>query len=223
MSEDVTFRFGLPYARDRLYLASSADEFDEEEPYSVWYTLFLDDPIRPWAHDVMPWRAAASCRFVPLHPGEDWSLVALSDEGDVHFNYGPSERTEKIPGAGLWSDDAVGWGYMQDIRQIGEHLYACGGAGQVYRRLGADRWSHMDQGLRQDVAVTERLLPLAIAGPTEDAIYLAGSMSSVGYPPKLHFWNGESWRELPLPESAARLTNMCVESATRIWLCGAVC
>ena len=110
---------------------------------------------------------------------------------------------------------------MSCLKQIGQHLYAAGGAGQVYRRLGPDQWVHMDDGLLQAPDVSERLLPRAIDGPHESAIYLLGSVSAAGLPPFLCFWNGQHWTRLPLPEVAERLTGIHVESESRIWLCGA--
>jgi hypothetical protein len=146
-------------------------------------------------------------------------IVILSDEGHVHYVGKHPPITEKIPGAGLFSEDATGWGYMSGIRQIGDHLYACGGAGQVYKRVGPDQWLHMDDGLLQPTDVDERLLPRDINGPNEQEIYLAGALSSVGYPGQLHFWNGESWRKLALPTDE-RLNAIYVEDENRIWICG---
>jgi hypothetical protein len=110
---------------------------------------------------------------------------------------------------------------MSGLKQIGDHLYACGGAGQVYKRIQPFHWVHMDKGLLQDPGVSERLLLSAIDGPHENAIYTAGSLSAMGHPPKVFFWNGLVWRELPMPAVAERINAIYVESETRIWLCGA--
>jgi hypothetical protein len=147
-------------------------------------------------------------------------FVTLGEGGEVGF-MDADDHIEKIPGAGVNSDDAVGWGYMSAMKQIGDHLYACGGAGQVYKRLGANKWVHMDDGILQAPDVADRLLPRAIDGPSENAIYLVGSLASTGHPPRVHFWNGKTWRQLDLPATAERITNLYVESESRIWLCGA--
>ncbi|MEO3715721.1 hypothetical protein [Roseateles flavus] len=109
---------------------------------------------------------------------------------------------------------------MSDLRQIGEHLYACGGAGQVYKRVAPNQWEHMDQGLLQAPDVSERILPRAIHGPDESDIYLVGCLSASGLPPLVYHWDGSRWLRLPLPEVAERITNIHVESKDRIWLCG---
>lgn len=146
-------------------------------------------------------------------------FAALSDEGNLVLT-DDDENLEKIPGAGVNSPDATGWGYMSDLRQIGEHLYACGGAGQVYKRVAPNQWEHMDQGLLQAPDVSERILPRAIHGPDESDIYLVGCLSASGLPPLVYHWDGSRWLQLPLPEVAERITNIHVESRDRIWLCG---
>ena len=65
---------------------------------------------------------------------------------------------------------------MADIQQIGEHLYACGYKGQVYKRLGAGDWRHVDGGLLQNPKTPQqnRIALSVINGPHESAIYAAG-------------------------------------------------
>lgn len=222
MSDAVSFVVAVPYAADRLFVGASPDDDAAYSPYSVWYTFVGTDEGEPWTHYVNRWWPVAATKFVqPSNEGGDWALVGLSDSGDVDFNFGDQPVVEKIPGAGLRSPDSEGWGYMSCLRQIGQHLYAAGGAGQVYKRLGPNQWVHMDAGLLQARDVNERLLPRAIAGPHEDAIYLVGSISASGHPPFVCFWNGQAWQHLTLPDVAERITHIHVESETRIWLCGA--
>jgi hypothetical protein len=151
----------------------------------------------------------------------DRLFVALGEDGKVDFQEDDAHIREQIVGSGLWNPHANGWGYMSALKQIGTHLYAAGGAGQVYKRVGPDQWMHMDAGLLQAPDVSERLLPRAIDGPHEAAIYLLGGISAIGVPPFLFFWNGQHWTRLPLPEVAERLTGIHVESEQCIWLCGA--
>jgi hypothetical protein len=222
MSDAVSFVVAIPYAADRLFVGASPDDEAANSPYSVWYTFVGTDESEPWTHYVNRWWPVAATKFVqPANEGGDWALVGLSDGGDVDFNFGDDPVVEKIPGAGIHSTDSEGWGYMSCLRQVGQHLYAAGGAGQVYKRLGPNQWVHMDAGLLQTRDVSERLLPRAIAGPHEAAIYLVGSISASGQPPFVCFWNGQHWTHLPLPEVAERLTGIHVESEQRIWLCGA--
>jgi hypothetical protein len=109
---------------------------------------------------------------------------------------------------------------MEELRQIGAHLYACGASGQVYRREGKNCWKHMDEGILQAPGNAVFWMPHDINGPHESAIYLAGSIFAKGMPPFLSFWNGKVWKNLTLPEVAESITRIFVESETRIWLCG---
>lgn len=129
---------------------------------------------------------------------------------------------EKIPGAGVHSEDSKGWGYLADLQQIGEYLYASGYCGQVYKRFAANDWRHVDDGLLQapDTPMEQSTALSVINGPHENAIYTAGYQHSDGLPPKAFFWNGELWRELELPSVAERVTNLYIENEQRIWMCG---
>lgn len=219
MNTEVTFTLGFAYAKDRLLIAGSPDEDEPYTPYTVWFTYFADDAKEPWAYTDTAWWAVEATKYVPKH-GE-WALVGMSNEGHLHYTYDDHYVEEKIPGAGVFSEDAECWGYMSGLKQIGAHLYACGGAGQVYKRLDVNRWVHMDEGLLQRPDVSERLLLSAIDGPHEKAIYTAGSLSAMGHPPKVFFWNGQTWREIALPQVAERINAIHIESESRIWLCGA--
>ena len=219
MMDAVTFTCGLAYGACRLFLSASPDSDPPYAPYTVWYQHYFGDD-EPWSHYVTRWWGVACTRYVNGASPDDWSLVGMSNEGELDFNDGGDPVIEKIPGAGVNSPDATGWGYMSDLRQIGEHLYACGGAGQVYKRVAPNQWEHMDQGLLQAPDVSERILPRAIHGPDESDIYLVGCLSASGLPPLVYHWDGSRWLQLPLPEVAERITNIHVESRDRIWLCG---
>ncbi len=129
---------------------------------------------------------------------------------------------EKIPGAGVNRADSQGWGYVSDIQQIGQHVYACGFSGQVYKRWQANDWRHMDDGLLQapGTPMDDTIALSVIGGPHENAIYTAGYQYTAGFPPRLFFFNGHQWRDIQLPKAAGRITNMHVTSADCIWLCG---
>lgn len=220
MSDEVSFHAGLAYAAEKLFVAASPDDAEAYSPYTVWYVYVADDPDEPWTHFVSRWWGVAAAVFRPVGL-DDWALVGLSNEGEVDFTFADEAITEKIPGAGVHAPDAQGWGYMSSLKQIGEHLYACGGGGQVYRREGPGQWVHMDDGLLQSPGVSDRLLPRAIDGPHEQAIYLVGAVSSTGLPPFVYFWNGQAWRARSLPGVAERITHLLIESESRVWLCGA--
>jgi hypothetical protein len=225
MNTALEFTNGLVLARDHLYLSGSLDSLPAFSAHT--YLIVYDETDIPdiWSHHDVDWWNVALVHF----QGKKFYLCAMSQEGEIEFmRRGEGIRdddveddfNEKIPGAGVFAEDAKCWGYMSGLRQIGNHLYACGGAGQVYKREGPNRWVHMDRGILQKPDVKERLLPDDINGPHESAIYLVGCIGAPYHPPFVYFWNGKAWCNISLPEVAERITNIFVESETRIWLCG---
>ena len=214
----TTFRSGVAGTRDYICLSGAMDAFEDFERYTRVITYDeLADHI--WSYHEEQYVVTSICIWRSSLNAHRF-FVTLGEDGEVGF-MDADDHIEKIPGAGVHSEDAIGWGYMSAMKQIGNHLYACGGAGQVYKRLGPNKWVHMDEGILQAHDVADRLLPRAIDGPSEDAIYLVGSLAATGHPPRVHFWNGKTWRQLDLPKNAERIVNLYVESESRIWMCGA--
>jgi len=215
--------FSTAYAigDDYLYLAGKADRFHAGAKFTRVWQWCKSTAKGEWIFHDLQWCTSSVTVFLPVK-GDDWWPCALSEEGDVEFMDGVNSFVEKIPGAGVYSEDAEGWGYLSDIQQIGEHLYAAGYAGQVYKRVARDEWVHVDHGILQARGIREGQYSIqAINGPHENAIYVAGCRSEPCHPVRASFWNGTIWRELKLPEGAGRITNIYVESAARIWMCGA--
>lgn len=215
----ITFRTGVAGARFIIGVSAAMDALDPSEPYSRVYFLDERTPQR-WGVNEHDFVIPSLCVWRDPDAPERRCFVALSEDGHVVFLY-PQQIHEQISGAGLHNATAQGLGYLNDIQQIGGHLYACGYSGQVYRRRGADDWEHLDHGLLQKPDVDgPRYFPEAINGPHERAIYIAGSEDGRGYPPRADFWDGNVWCRLELPATTGRLTNIFVESEERIWLCG---
>lgn len=225
----TTWTFRTAYAGvfdDEIYTSAAADVFDVFEKYTTLYTWSpqlakQEKHPSPWIYKSVDWLVSSVTGFLPGY-SEDWWYCALSEEGNVLYT-GDGYTEEKIPGAGVFSADAKGWGYLADIQQIGDSLYACGYKGQVYKRYGPNDWGHVDKGLLQDPKTPQeqRIALSVINGPHENAIYAAGYQHADWLPPKAFFFNGEHWRELELPAVAERIVNMYIESETRIWMCGA--
>ncbi|MFZ6748487.1 hypothetical protein [Undibacterium sp. Ren11W] len=219
MRAEVTFTQGLVYTKDLVILAGAGDSLGDFAPFTRIFQWADEPPPKWWSHDVK-WRTMALAYFGPSTEDLDDFLV-LSDEGQIEFRGEHGPMIEKIPGAGVFSEDAKGWGYMRTLRQIGDHLYAVGGAGQVYKRLGADHWEHMDDGVLQAPDVEDRLLLADINGATEDDIYICGGIpGAYGLEGRLYHWNGKQWSGLALP-TTERLTAIYVDDNKNIWICGA--
>ncbi len=216
----VTFRTGVAGTRSVVCLSGAMDAFDPTEPYSRAY--FLNERASNlWTYNEHDFVIPSVCVWRdPVKPDQR-VFVAISENGRVNF-LGPNQTYEQISDAGLGLDSSKGLGYLNDIQQIGGHLYACGFLGQVYRRNADNDWVHIDQGVLQKPGVTSgEYFAQVINGANEKAIYIAGSENLPGYPARADFWDGSYWRRLSLPVTAGRITNMYVESEDRIWLCGA--
>lgn len=216
----MTFRTGMAFTDDVAILVGAADALDTFERFTRTFSYEADRDY--WSHFDDDFRVTSASYFGPEFENFD-DYVVLSEEGHVRYVGQHAPITEKIPGAGIFSEGAVNWGYVADIQQIGEHLYVCGYRGQVYKRRGPNDWVHMDDGLLQPPGSprAQNIALSAINGPDKNAIYAVGYRHADWLPPAAFFWNGERWRELELPKVAERLTNLYVESASRIWLCGA--
>lgn len=221
MSAELTFTTAMTLADNSVYMAGADDALDTFAHFTR--VVRYDSDYDPqWGRNDQDWRAVSLTYFGPEKEREFDDVVVLSEEGNVRYIGDHDPLLEKIPGAGVYSKDAKGWGYLADIQQIGEHLYACGYKGQVYKRLGAGDWRHVDSGLLQDPKTPQenRIALSVINGPHESAIYAAGYQHAEWLPPKAFFFNGKQWFELKLPEVAERIVNMYVESEQHIWMCG---
>ncbi len=225
MKTTWTFTTAYAYAGDGIYLSCAADIYED---FARFTNLYKWDPqlqeqlgdSQPWFYKSVDWRA---CSVTALIPERDdaWWLCALSEDGEVAYS-GSGNLPEQIPDAGVRSPQSFGYGYLSDLQQIGDHLYAAGFSGQVYRRAGPNQWAHMDQGILQAPGMRRGHYSISVInGPNEEAIYVGGCIHEDGYPVRASYWNGNVWRDLKLPDSAERITNMYVESDTRIWMCGA--
>lgn len=217
------YTFATAYAADssHIYVACAADIY---EPFARFTTLYRWDERKSeaaWTFKDVDECVRSVTALIP-DEGEEWWLCALSENGQVYLNGNGRFSDEKIPGAGVFSEDSGGWGYVADLQQIGDHLYVCGYKGQVYKRVAPNQWLHLDHGLLQDpdTVMEKRIALSAINGPDENAIYAVGYRHADWLPPCAFFWEGRAWGELALPPVTERLTNIYVEDENRIWMCG---
>jgi hypothetical protein len=223
MKSGVEFIRALVVRGDRLYLAGSPDAFEPYTAFTRMFSYYGDRDDRPWTHHDLQWWTVA----LEMSRREDGSTVRciLSQEGDIGMPSPGGLVFENIVDAGVSSPGNKGYGYVSNLRHIGEHLYACGSGGQVYKRLGPDNWVHMDAGLLQDRkalanGTVGRLLLRAIDGAAENDVYATGSMpGDTGYEGVLFHGDGSGWRRLDIAR-VKQLNAIYVESADRVWLCG---
>jgi hypothetical protein len=101
--------------------------------------------------------------------------VATSDEGDVYFLEGEGVQSEKIPGAGLYSDDAQGLGAINGLAMINGRLHAFGLGGQLYSRDSTNAWGRLT--ISNDI-VRKRGTFRAIEGDLSGEAYALGHLEA---------------------------------------------
>lgn len=215
MTEQPPFSFCRARAGRSLAIAAVIDGMETYYPFCRFCFYDHDDPPGTrWGDRRLDFRVHGVTLF--QRPGFDDGrrFCLVSAEGDVAFIEDPIV-VERIPGAGIESPDSNFHGRMENIRTIGERLYACGGGGQFYRRETSGTWRHLDPSFLQQpgVPVQDYMICNAIDGPNEDEVYICG------YRGLLLFWDGKSARRLACPTDA-NLGDILVEDARTIWVCG---
>jgi hypothetical protein len=122
---------------------------------------------------------------------------------------GGGPTREVLPDAGVGPGKL---GYMARIRQIGNSLYACGAAGQVYRRE-ASGWVHFDMGILDRLSGASALDLNCLDGTSENDIYVVGQHGFLA-----HF-DGHQWTRLRPPSSLNFYWVRCV-SPSEVYVCG---
>jgi hypothetical protein len=218
MHTDTHLLTALIVQADRLYFATALAAMPPHAEYSRLYHYDAQS-TRPWSyHDVRFWMVALE----KFRDGADdaWTLCALSERGEMERVSRGKATVERIADAGLYRSGSAGYGYLTKLREIGGYLHVCGDGGQVYKRLGSDKWAHMDDGLLQPPDVKDRLLLSTIDGPAEDDLYVGGNRpSSSGRVGCLFHWNGARWRAIDLPVVGG-INAIYIESEERVWLAG---
>jgi len=181
------------------------------------------EPERFWLSSTTDFSIKKATLYLPTELKSDnngnYYIAMITESGDVLF-----VQTVEIKLQETIADvRAYGnWSFLSNIQQIGDHLYACGSFGQVYKRFGDNDWRHTDSGLLQKnkVDYADLLKLYAINGPNENAIYAAGAKNDKKQTAKAFFYDGNNWKELKIPKEAGFITDIYVESEEKIWMCG---
>jgi hypothetical protein len=121
-------------------IAAVPTQLDDEDPYSRF--LLFQDTTDNLVGDVdIPRTVVSVCGYASGGKDED-IFVALSNEGDVYFLV-EDVFDEKIPGAGVLSEDAEDLGSTLSIRHRAGVLYVCGDGSQVYVRTRKNDWTRL--------------------------------------------------------------------------------
>ncbi|MBT2118894.1 hypothetical protein KK141_11285 [Dyella sp. LX-66] len=205
--------FEAAVARTRHDLFVARSHRDERFDGFARLCLFREGKDPTWAYFDMPVTISDATLFVPESSAglsdAPTAYVFLDEDGELyHLPMGREPEIERIADSGLWHEDAKGWGYLKSIAQIGGSLYACGGSGQVYRRLRDGSWENIDQGILQTEGIRSDLSLGAIAGPSEEEIYVGGWHTNVN-DGILLCRNGQHWA--PVARGIPSISSIHVE------------
>ncbi|MBB6577090.1 hypothetical protein HNP33_001141 [Comamonas odontotermitis] len=227
-----TFQFGALINAFVGLLAETLDAINiNDYDFSFVGAYSGKDPLtRKWLVKDYDW-VTICVAYWPIHQ----LRCVLSREGQIRL-YAPGGSPDKIyqlPGAGVIREDALGLGYVNRIRAIGNALYVCGQSRQVYRfEPGAQQvldgsWFDFAGPMRQapisdppegDGEEFDRWLDandaidfVDIDGSSENDIYAVGDEC-------WHYHNGR-WRQLQLPTDEF-INAIKVISASEVFLLG---
>jgi hypothetical protein len=227
--EEVNFLRAKVGRKDLVCVSLVPDTEDAKEPYYelsllARYAYDWPGPVKWFSDPEESLRMSVASIAKYIAPGAtNGPFVALGHNGDVFFDSRPP-ITERIPGSGIGKPDSQGWGRLTMIRQIGARLYSCGDRGQIFVRLGANNWEHLDKSLLRSAvddldeverdpdgraaAYSKRLQAILrgerlqlvlydINGPDEDDIYICGN--AVGHPwqrGRIYHWTDKKLTEI---------------------------
>lgn len=203
--ETVYFVDGCVIDRDYIYLASKLHSIDANE-YD--YTRMCYEYRGDWFYHDLNWDVISVC-VLGAQGDVPRQSCAMSIQGDIEFQYPGTIYEEKIPEAGTFE----GLGALKQLRQIGDHLYACGDQGQVYKREAADQWAHMDDGLLDREISVSALDLNSLDGLADDDIYM------VGFHGRIYHFDGQSWTEVESGTNA-HLHRVKVDTNGVVHVCG---
>ncbi|PHI28519.1 hypothetical protein [Budvicia aquatica] len=200
MDKNHNFLTGCLLDENSILLASTPkgmDIFTEYSKITIWNNK-EDTPLIK-SYEISGW-AQCAIRFISNSEGFNGAVI-LTSSGKVFFYQEGKIDVEFI-------EDANNWGYQASITEIEGQLYVCGARGQVYKRIGKNKWVHHDNGLissknmsdvMQDISDNQPkegqniedwimgfadfnldigLSLWAIQGTSNDNIYVCGSMST---------------------------------------------
>lgn len=133
----------------------------------------------------------------------------LGKDGRLIMSTLDGRREEKIPGAGAEPGEL---GYLHKITEIAGKLYACGVAGQVYRRDPAG-WVHFDEGVLDPKGPPQALDLYCIDGTDDNNIYAVGQRGVAWH------YDGNGWNREQLPTTKSLEWVRCV-SPDKVCVCG---
>lgn len=113
-------------------------ELEYDDPFTAIISYDGHLP-QPWSRtDVL--REIVDVAYLDIGGSEGFVPVSLSNEGDVYVVKEDRAERSKIPGAGVLSEDAEGFGAVHALVVDGARQYVVGNSRQLYQRDGLGDW-----------------------------------------------------------------------------------
>ncbi|MGO7961253.1 hypothetical protein AB9E29_18295 [Rhizobium leguminosarum] len=135
----ATIQAAVAFDVDRFAICVGELEYDDPFTAIISYDGRFS---QPWSRtDVQ--REIVDISYMEADPTEGHVPVALSNEGDVYVLKDEHAERSKIPGAGILSEDAEGFGAVHTLVVEGHSQYVVGDSRQLYRREGFGTWQRL--------------------------------------------------------------------------------
>jgi hypothetical protein len=201
---DVTYTGVLVDSKEHVVVPGVIDKFvDDQRDHAIvfhreddaWWHQMVDDSI-----------AGVSVAREPT-----MKILHLCIDGEVAVSTLPGKAKEHVDTSANGPNRSA---FMRCMRKIDGNVYAAGLARQVYRRLGPDNWTRIDQGAFVDRSQrTETIGFNAIDG------FAASSIYAVGYGGEIWHFNGTGWVETESPTNVVLTGVKCLASGDVV-VCG---
>ncbi|BCH62450.1 MULTISPECIES: hypothetical protein [Rhizobium/Agrobacterium group] len=239
--KQVSFTRLCAVNRDIVYLGTMPDDQELATPF----TAICQYNAGEWSYETFDF-ALASLTLYREPDSPHRVLYVLGETGTVvNFHTKDRETILDLPKAPRTKHRL---GYLQAIKQIGDHLYVCGGGGQTYRRSSEGQWQALDLDLfdgpdaimdrKSELSLLSSLMALPENQTDENYAKskelreknqsnilwnLSGlsedSIYFAGEKKKVYWFDGEKITEIPT-EADRGLLSIFVENEDRVWVAG---
>ncbi|AMW78308.1 hypothetical protein AMD27_05055 [Acinetobacter sp. TGL-Y2] len=209
----VTYKTGCAISEDMYYMASTLDAVSE---YGFTRMFMYDHIDIKWYYHDLDFTVVQVC-LDDVTTFEEKFVYSLGEDGEVEKFDGVDGLHDFIPNSGLNADWSDGLGYLNSIKLIGKDLYACGGSGQIYKKIGSNKWASINIEIeKQKPEEADELFSTLpdfpdalnveiydINGFSENDLYIVGQSFDEGL---VAHYNGVTWSVMPKFTPAALLS-----------------
>ncbi|ACM39786.1 MULTISPECIES: hypothetical protein [Rhizobium/Agrobacterium group] len=239
--KQVSFTRLCAVNKDIVYIGTTPDDQEMATPF----TAICQYDAGEWSYETFDFPLASLTLY--REPGSSQRVLYVLGEAGTAVNFHTKTR-EIIVDLLNAPRRKHRLGYLQSIRQVGDHLYVCGDGGQTYRRSSDGQWQALDLGffdgpdaimdpkseLRLMSSLTRikenrteenyaKLKILREENQSKTLWNLSGlsedSIYFAGEKKTVYWFDGEKITEIPT-EADRGLLSILVENEDRVWVAG---